>query len=222
MIGEKTAGAVVGGRIFLLSNGDALYCAVTETKVDGARLEGVGVQPDYEVIRKHNQGLGRQPVQSCLGNHCWSETRRLMAIAINRSQQSFPGRHRMNFRSRHLLRQYPGGRSQAMSQSSLANCNILVVLFSFVISSLVNLDACALPTKDGDTSVKATRIHNVDDEFPQKYRNAFDRYIQVIAPNGKPIHIFAQPAITDAQLRHVRGRNASLLNQPPGLRIWCG
>ena len=51
IVGEKTAGAVVGGRCFLLSNGDALYLAVVDVSVDGVRLEGVGVRPDIEVPR---------------------------------------------------------------------------------------------------------------------------------------------------------------------------
>ena len=49
IVGEKTAGAVVGGRCFPLSNGDALYLAVVDVHVDGVRLEGVGVSPDLPV-----------------------------------------------------------------------------------------------------------------------------------------------------------------------------
>ena len=51
IVGEKTAGAVVAGRCFPLSNGDALYLAVADVLVDGKRLEGVGVEPDIEVSR---------------------------------------------------------------------------------------------------------------------------------------------------------------------------
>ncbi|MGI9518981.1 MAG: S41 family peptidase [Pirellulaceae bacterium] len=51
VVGEKTAGAVVGGRAFLLTNGDLLYLAVTDVTVDGQRLEGVGVEPDITVPR---------------------------------------------------------------------------------------------------------------------------------------------------------------------------
>lgn len=53
-------------------------------------------------------------------------------------------------------------------------------------------------------SIKATRIHKVTDDFPREYRRVFDRYVQLIAPNGKPIHVFAQPEISAAQIRHVR------------------
>lgn len=51
VIGEKTAGAVVAGRIFRLSSGDVLYLAVNDVSVDGQRIEGVGIQPDIEVRR---------------------------------------------------------------------------------------------------------------------------------------------------------------------------
>lgn len=49
VFGENTAGAVVGGRAFMLSNDDVLYLAVTNVHVDGVRLEGRGVAPDFEV-----------------------------------------------------------------------------------------------------------------------------------------------------------------------------
>lgn len=49
VIGERTAGAVVGARLFPLSNGDLLYLAVRSSEIDGVRLEGVGVAPDIEV-----------------------------------------------------------------------------------------------------------------------------------------------------------------------------
>ncbi len=51
IIGEQTAGAVVAGRIFLLSSGDLLYLAVNDVHIDGKRLEGVGVMPDVRVNR---------------------------------------------------------------------------------------------------------------------------------------------------------------------------
>ena len=51
VVGEYTAGAVVAGRAFLLSNGDFLYLAVADVKVDGQKLEGQGVAPDLPVPR---------------------------------------------------------------------------------------------------------------------------------------------------------------------------
>ncbi len=56
IIGEKTAGAVVAGRIFKLSSGDLLYLAVRDVLVDGKRLEGVGVKPDVLVERPIESG----------------------------------------------------------------------------------------------------------------------------------------------------------------------
>lgn len=50
VVGTKTAGAVVAGRPFLMSDGSLLYLAVADVYVDGdTRLEGVGVTPDIEV-----------------------------------------------------------------------------------------------------------------------------------------------------------------------------
>jgi carboxyl-terminal processing protease len=54
VFGETTAGAVLAGRIFLLSNDDVLYLAVCDLKVDGVRLDGVGVAPDVEVKRQYD------------------------------------------------------------------------------------------------------------------------------------------------------------------------
>ena len=60
VIGEKTAGAVVAGRIFKLSSGDILYLAVHDVYVDGERLEGIGVKPDVFIERPIGSG-GNDP-----------------------------------------------------------------------------------------------------------------------------------------------------------------
>jgi carboxyl-terminal processing protease len=49
VIGERTAGHALGGRLFPLSNGDLLFLAVQGNRIDGVDLEGVGVAPDIEV-----------------------------------------------------------------------------------------------------------------------------------------------------------------------------
>ena len=49
VIGEQTAGAVVAGRLFTLSNGNLLYLAVRSSEIDGVNLEGVGVSPEIRV-----------------------------------------------------------------------------------------------------------------------------------------------------------------------------
>ena len=61
VVGETTAGSVVGGRAFLLGNGDVLYLAVTNVHVDGQRLEGKGVQPDIVVPRPVEESDGTDP-----------------------------------------------------------------------------------------------------------------------------------------------------------------
>lgn len=49
VIGEKTGGQTLGGRLFPLSNNDLLFLAVQGSRIDGVSLEGVGVAPDIEV-----------------------------------------------------------------------------------------------------------------------------------------------------------------------------
>lgn len=61
VIGENTAGAVVAGRCFPLSNGDILYLAVSDVQVDGLRLEGQGVAPDIRVQRQLESPKGSDP-----------------------------------------------------------------------------------------------------------------------------------------------------------------
>jgi carboxyl-terminal processing protease len=49
LVGERTAGAALGGRPYFLSDGSLLYLAVQDFLTDGERLEGVGVTPDVPV-----------------------------------------------------------------------------------------------------------------------------------------------------------------------------
>ncbi|PHN05712.1 S41 family peptidase [Flavilitoribacter nigricans] len=46
VIGTTTAGAVTGGRVFILPDQNLLYLAVNMARVDGEILEGRGVEPD--------------------------------------------------------------------------------------------------------------------------------------------------------------------------------
>jgi carboxyl-terminal processing protease len=61
VIGTKTAGAVVGGRPFLLKDGNLLYLAVVDVFVNGERLEGKGVTPDIEVPFRLEYSQGKDP-----------------------------------------------------------------------------------------------------------------------------------------------------------------
>jgi len=61
VVGSPTAGAVVGGRPYLLSDGGILYLAVMDVLVDGERLEGVGVAPHVEVPFDVRYAAGNDP-----------------------------------------------------------------------------------------------------------------------------------------------------------------
>jgi carboxyl-terminal processing protease len=49
LIGERTAGAFLAGKIFDLDNRTALYLPVHDAEFLGKRLEGTGVVPDVDV-----------------------------------------------------------------------------------------------------------------------------------------------------------------------------
>ena len=62
VVGSQTAGAVVGGRPFLMQNGSLLYLAVANVFVDGnQRLEGKGVTPDTSVPFSLEYAQGADP-----------------------------------------------------------------------------------------------------------------------------------------------------------------
>ncbi len=61
LVGERTAGFVVGGRPYLLSDRSLLYVAVMDSTVDGKRLEGVGVTPHVVVPDRLEYAAGADP-----------------------------------------------------------------------------------------------------------------------------------------------------------------
>lgn len=61
VIGERTAGQTLGGRLFPLSNGDMLFLAVQSCRIDGVDLEGLGVTPDIEVPFDIRYSAGHDP-----------------------------------------------------------------------------------------------------------------------------------------------------------------
>lgn len=61
VVGERTAGAVLGGQPFVLRDGSLLMLATADVLVDGERLEGVGVEPDLMVPRELRHSAGRDP-----------------------------------------------------------------------------------------------------------------------------------------------------------------
>lgn len=61
IVGERTAGAVVAGRLNVLSDGSLLYLAVADVTIDGRRLEGTGVEPDIAVPFDPAYAAGADP-----------------------------------------------------------------------------------------------------------------------------------------------------------------
>jgi carboxyl-terminal processing protease len=61
LVGERTAGAVVAGKPFLLSDRSLLFLAVADVLVDGEHLEGIGVPPDVEVAAPLPHADGSDP-----------------------------------------------------------------------------------------------------------------------------------------------------------------
>lgn len=61
LVGERTAGAVLAGQPFLLSDGSLMFLAVEDVRVDGERLEETGVAPDVPVPSDLRYAAGRDP-----------------------------------------------------------------------------------------------------------------------------------------------------------------
>jgi carboxyl-terminal processing protease len=61
LIGERSAGALLAGTAFLLSDGSLLILAVSDAKVDGERLEGKGVAPTIPVPFDIRYAAGKDP-----------------------------------------------------------------------------------------------------------------------------------------------------------------
>ena len=62
LVGEPTAGAVLGGRPFLMRDGAVLLVPVEDVRCDGQRLEGHPIRPDVEVKDVVEFADGADPV----------------------------------------------------------------------------------------------------------------------------------------------------------------
>lgn len=61
VVGARTAGAVVPGRVFRIGDRALLYLASADLTIDGERLEGCGVLPDHEVPFELRYAAGADP-----------------------------------------------------------------------------------------------------------------------------------------------------------------
>ena len=61
LVGERTAGNLLGGRGYMLPDGTLLELAVAGVEVDGHKLEGVGVPPDIAVPFDIRYAAGHDP-----------------------------------------------------------------------------------------------------------------------------------------------------------------
>lgn len=61
LVGNKTAGAVLAGRAFVLRDDSLLLLAVLDVRIDGTRLEGAGVTPNIEVSWRVPYTNGHDP-----------------------------------------------------------------------------------------------------------------------------------------------------------------
>jgi len=62
----------------------------------------------------------------------------------------------------------------------------------------------------------ALGITPIPDDVPAAYGQIFCKYTEIIAPNGKPIRIFAEKEISNEQLVHARGVLAFFIEDVPG------
>jgi carboxyl-terminal processing protease len=61
LIGTRSAGAVLAARGFMLDDNSLIVLAVNDVKIDGARMEGIGVTPDIIVPHDIRYAAGADP-----------------------------------------------------------------------------------------------------------------------------------------------------------------
>ena len=70
-----------------------------------------------------------------------------------------------------------------------------------------------------DTSAAPNGILHLPPSAPRVLRQSFDRYTRILAPNGKPIHFFAQDKVSDEMLVRAREVMRFYLSNAPGTRF---
>lgn len=58
LVGENTAGYLLAGKLFPIDKDSALYLAVSDVKLDGEKLEGLGIAPDLPVLNEKADQTG--------------------------------------------------------------------------------------------------------------------------------------------------------------------
>ncbi len=58
LVGDTTGGAVLGGSFHYIDSNCALYLPIIDVKIDGVRIEGVGVEPDIHLENKDQTQAG--------------------------------------------------------------------------------------------------------------------------------------------------------------------
>jgi hypothetical protein len=76
----------------------------------------------------------------------------------------------------------------------------------------------ASPIPDIDTSQSHNGIVPIPESAPQVVRDLFVKYTRIVAPNGRPIHLFAQDKVTDEMLVRAREVMRFYLTDAPGTK----
>ena len=96
---------------------------------------------------------------------------------------------------------------------------LLLVLCALVVTTQAfaqsDTDWFSTDCADDIAAGAALGISEIPDEYAA-YRQAYCKYVEIIAPNGKPINIFAQNEISNAQLLYARDLLTFYITNVPG------
>lgn len=80
LVGDTTGGAVLAGTLKVIDKNCALYLPVLDVKIDGVRIEGVGVEPDIKLENKDRNQAGYDKQ--------FSEAKRILLEEIEAAKKS--------------------------------------------------------------------------------------------------------------------------------------